>query len=160
MESYTGQARRAIEEVAREAIESGAANLFEIERQAPGFAGPGFRLEPSNPAACPVEVFPMEHQIDLLLGPEGHLHEIPDPDEVERLERVRECIEAVLAGRYDEQWRQVRRLRWFRRSSRSLTQLVMTFRTARGAIVVTHEGAEPENKAMRRRFAPYGCDDE
>jgi hypothetical protein len=64
---------------------------------------PMIEVRPSNPEACAVTILAAENQIDLLLGPEETLREIYFPDEYERLEELRGCLEGVAEGRYEEQ---------------------------------------------------------
>lgn len=66
-------------------------------------AQPVIEVRPSNPAACAVTILAEEKQIDLLLGAEETLREIYLPDENERLEELRDCLQGVADGRYEEQ---------------------------------------------------------
>ena len=103
---------------------------------------------PANPSACGVSIFPMGHQIDLLLGPDGVLHELWQKRHEERLHNLRRCLTAVITGGYEERWHQ-KRLPW------PHTQLVGTFHTEQGDIVFKHQGGEPEGLELERRYEPY-----
>ena len=63
---------------------------------------PIIEVRPANSLACSVAILAMDAQIDLLLGPHETLREIYSRKASERLQELRQCLEAVAEGRYEE----------------------------------------------------------
>ena len=100
-------------------------------------------LIPADPAAAEVTVWPHGAGVHLRVGPSEHLHEIPAGGADWRAE-LRDCVEAVIAGRYLEAimpWPQGRELR-------------MVFETPAGTRIVWHFG-DRYAPIGERRFATY-----
>lgn len=136
------RALQVVHDVAREAVRAGKATVEIDERT----DGPWIRLRPTNPAACPVDVFAADrHQIDLLVGRHGKLHELWEKDHATRLEQLRECLEAVVSGRYEE-------LVERRATGR---KFVGTFKTAHGSSTFVHYGSDDYGPLGRTTYAPY-----
>ena len=66
---------------------------------------PIIEVRPANSLACSVAILAMDAQIDLLLGPHETLREIYSRKASERLQELRQCLEAVAEGRYEENGR-------------------------------------------------------
>ena len=138
-----------IREQAAAALEQGRAQL-EVEA-----AGDwtNFELRPANSGACQltVSVNREEHlPLPLALGRYQVVHEIEAPDgEKAAVEELRRLVGAVVNGRYDEEWRQVRRGR------RSVAQFVGTIHAEGGPIRFSYDGGEAYRPQKRRRYSPY-----
>jgi hypothetical protein len=74
--------------------------------------------------------------------------------EEDRLRELRELIAAVIAGRYEWEYRQVTRRLLFIPLYR-FTRLVGTFHTADGPWIFTRQGSEPPGAVQHRTYAPY-----
>ncbi len=99
----TAEAVRVVEDVTTEAVEAGKAQI--TVEYSDGVAGLLISLIPTNARACPVSLaadYPP--QIDMFLGPEPTTvsYEFWRDDWSENLTRLRERLEAVLAGRYEQ----------------------------------------------------------
>ena len=147
LERHKQDALKVVYAVAGEALERGAATLETKWEEAPAGRFELYELWPKTPGACPVEIAVWEHQIELYLG-EGHLHELWQKDPAERLEELRRCLTAVVAGRYEEKVEDEGR------------KFVGTFHTPDGPETFAHTGAIDYGAPRRRTFRPYVADDD
>jgi hypothetical protein len=137
-------------EVARPALERGLATLEQVDPP-PELGNPlWLALRPVNPAACPVEIAVDCRRIDLLVTEHGICHEIWDKDDERRLEELRECLQAVVAGRFEGNLK-IRPRRLFSH------KYVGTFHTASGDITVVHysRGSLDYGPPGRTVYQPY-----
>ncbi len=130
------------EEVTRDLVADGRARL-EI-RWDDVVGGEMLVLIPADPDAAPVAMSPHARGVDLWAGPDENLHEIAAGAGTDWRRQLRDCLEAVVAGRYAEAimpWARGRELR-------------MVFETPAETIIVWHLGrcAGPVGE---RRFAAY-----
>jgi hypothetical protein len=99
----TDEALRVVEGVAKEAVEAGRARI--IVEHDEGVAGMLISLVPADGRACAVSLV-ADHppQMDMFLGPEPTTvsYELWRDDWPENLRRLRERLEAVVAGRYEQ----------------------------------------------------------
>ena len=136
-----------VEQVAGDAVCAGSATI-EVKEATAEQQIPWIELRPTNPAACPVDIVTDYHQIDLLLGHHGNVHELWEADHTKRLEQLRRCLEAVVSGRYEES---VEERRYGRR-------FVGTLHTAQGPETFVHHGVGVEmdyGPLGRTTYAPY-----
>jgi hypothetical protein len=99
----TAEALRIVEEIAAEAVAKGTARITVAHSD--GVAGLLISLVPTNARACPVSVtadYPPK--IDVFLGPEPTTvtYEFWQDDWNENLIRLRDRLEAVVAGSYEQ----------------------------------------------------------
>jgi hypothetical protein len=101
-EPGTDAALLIVEDVARDAVEGGRAQIT-VERS--DDAGAFIRLMPTNGRACAVSLLAdYPPQLDMFLGPEPTTasYEMWDDDHLANLTHLRELLEAVVAGRYKQ----------------------------------------------------------
>jgi hypothetical protein len=135
-----------VEQVAADAVRAGKATV-EVKEATPDHQLPWIELRSTNPAACPVDVVADFHQIDLLLGHHGNLHELWEKDRAKRLDQLRECLEAVVSGRYEESVEERKYGRKF----------VGTFHAAQGPQTFIHYGGVDMDYGPlgRTTYVPY-----
>lgn len=135
-----------VHEVAGDAVNAGKATV-EVKEATPEHQLPWIELRSTNPAACPVDVVADYYQIDLLLGHHGNVHELWEKDHTKRLEQLRECLEAVVSGRYEESVEERKYGRKF----------VGTFHTAHGRETFIHFGGAGMDYGPlgRTTYSPY-----
>lgn len=93
--------RRAVEEVAADALRDGRGCLRVVEW--------GVELSPQNPSACPVSfVVQSEEEVSLLVGRYGTMVDIYDPDPRSLLATLKDYVTAIIEGRYEEEVRLAR----------------------------------------------------
>ena len=149
LEPFEQSVLDAIREEAGGALEGGRAQL-EITSEGDWT---NFELRPSNQGACQltVSVNKQEHlPLPLALGRDQVVHEIEAPNGEDAVVReLRRLVGAVVRGRYDEEWRHLRRGR------RSVAQFVGTIHAEGGPIRFSYDGGEAYRPQKRRRYAPY-----
>lgn len=138
---------RTVRASAAEVVAHGHATLEEGEDGGGAF----IRLVPASPEACEITVY-LDYPT-LCLGPEGNCTEMFGPEE-QRLRELPQLIQAVLAGRYEWEHRQVTRHILFIPLYR-FTQLRGTFHTSEGPWTFTRSGSEPRGAVEHRRYEPY-----
>ena len=90
--------RRAVEEVAADALREGRACLRLVEW--------GVELSPKNGSACPVSFeVQSEDEVSLYVGRYGTTVDIYDPDPGSLLATLKEYVTAIIEGRYEEEVR-------------------------------------------------------
>jgi 3'-phosphoadenosine 5'-phosphosulfate sulfotransferase len=90
--------RRAVEEVAVDALREGRARLRLVEW--------GVELAPESPSACPVSLeIQSEEEVSLYVGRYGTTVDIYDPDPGSLLATLKEYVAAIIEGRYEEEVR-------------------------------------------------------
>jgi hypothetical protein len=93
--------RRAVEEVAADALREGRGYLRVVEW--------GVELSPQNPSACPVSFeVQSEEEVSLFVGRYGTTVDIYDPDPGSLLATLKEYVTAIIEGRYEEEVRLAR----------------------------------------------------
>lgn len=147
-QAFQAKAFAVVREATKDVVEQGMARLEEGEHVV---GGTFLRLEPVNPRAASITVFP--DYPTLAMGPEGHTTEMFGRED-RRLEELRQLVRAVIAGRYEWEYRQVPRhfLLW---KLGTVTRLVGTFHTDIGPWVFTRQGAEPLGAVERRTYESY-----
>ena len=138
---------RTVREVAADVIRDRVATFEEGEDD----GGRYLRLIPAAPDACEVTVYP--DYPTLCLGEEAHTTEMFGR-EADRLRELRELIAAVIAGRYEWEYRQVTR-RLLSIPLYRFTRLVGTFHTTDGPWIFARQGSEPAGAVKHRSYAPY-----
>jgi hypothetical protein len=113
---------------AADVIASGAAELVIDDEPDDFYSDPTYRLVPRNSKASPVEVHASWSGTYMHVGHHQSLHELWQPDVEQRCSELRECVAAVIAGRYEE-----RREAW-----KAGTRLTMTFNGPTRPVVVRH----------------------
>jgi hypothetical protein len=140
----------ALRDVAGEALDEGHARLdVEWWRLDGGPIWADFVLSPSDPAACRVSVSPSGSDwIDFNFGPAGSetTFELSAASADERLVLLRQCVEAVLDGRFEIELRRLARPLVF---GRTIWEVVGTFHLPTGRLAYSRIPAELE----RYRFA-------
>jgi hypothetical protein len=108
------------------------------------YGDPTYRLVPRNPKSSPVEVHAGGSGTYLHVGQNQSPHELWQPDVEQRRSELRECVAAVIAGRYEEHCEP-----W-----KGGTRLAMTFRGPTRPVVVKHDSGtrfDDETRFARRR---------
>jgi hypothetical protein len=98
----TDEALLIVEDVAREAVEEGRARITLEHSDGDGTF---IRLVPANGRACSLSLLAdYPPQIDMFLGPEPTTasYELWKDDQLANLKHLRELLEAVVAGRYEQ----------------------------------------------------------
>lgn len=96
-----------VQELAAPLVADGLARLewTEPDPNDESFANGAVDLIPANDDAAPIQVFPDPGLVTLLIGPQGHAHELViDSDHWQ--EELRSCLQAVIDGRYRERTEQ------------------------------------------------------
>ena len=135
-------------EEADDVIARGAAELVINDEPDPFYGVPTYRLLPRNPNSSPVEIRADWSGTYLHVGHHQSLHEIWQPDVEQRRCELRECVAAVIAGRYQE-----RREPW-----KAGTRLTMTFDGPTRPVVVKHHSGirlDDEPPFGTTTYAPY-----
>lgn len=135
--------------IVKEALEKsageGSAQVRQEQRSDDEPGCPTIAVDPRDPAAAAVELSIDGAIIAIAVGPKQYVHEVPLTSADWELQ-VREVLEAVFLGRYEEAIER----------SRFGTRLTMTFETPRRDITVKHLSLDgPPPAPMRRRFGPY-----
>jgi hypothetical protein len=154
IDRWASTVRLAMEAAAAEHLALGAARIS-TEAEA---RGTSIVLEPGGQDAAGLRVFASDGQIDVEVIPTGAVFEIWQPSEQERLETLRRCVEAVVAGRYEEGVELVTRRRLllpWRKTTRP--RFWMTFSPPDGEpLTSTREGSRDYGPKGRTRFRAYG----
>jgi hypothetical protein len=147
-EAHRAAALGVLRQEAAEVIACGVAALI-IDEEPDGFYGdPTYRLVPQNPKSSPVEVHADWSGTYLHVGRHQSLHELWQPDVEQRRRELRECVAAVISGRYEEQ----------REPWKAGTRLTMTFHGPRPPVVVKHHSGtryDDEPPFGTTSYAPY-----
>jgi hypothetical protein len=147
----TAEALRVVEEIATEAVARGAAQVA-VEYD-DGVAGLLITLAPTNARACPVAVtadYPPK--IDMFLGPEPTTvsYEFWQDDWPGNLLRLRELLEAVVAGRYEQT------IKTRKRDSIEVTgRFELPERLETHEVATRASAAVKPNEAYTLHFEPY-----
>jgi len=103
-----------------------------------------FTLEPSNPRAAALRVEVWNHTWAISIGITRHALERMPGDVPDRHAELAEIVRAVVDGRYEHRYRQVRiRLLLRPWRHRSLTEFVGMLRLETGPLEFSHAGLEP-----------------
>ena len=159
LQPHQEQVLRTIREAAASVLDSGAARL-DVTRQRyerEDWNSVVFTLEPTNAraAALRVEV----HDSDIWTFSAGQTRHKVEwlPGDEERHAELAQVVRAVIDGRYEHQYRQLRMRmllrpwRW-----RSLTEFVGRFHLETGTLEFSHAGSEPEGLTTRpTTYDPY-----
>jgi hypothetical protein len=113
---------------AADVIARGAAQLVVDQEPDEFYGDPTYRLVPRNPRSSPVEVHADWSGTYVHVGHHQSLHELWRPDVEERGSELRECVAAVIGGRYEEH----------REAWKGGTRLTMTFHGPTRPVVVRH----------------------
>jgi len=126
--AHREEALAVLREEAADVIAQGAAELV-IDDQPDDFYGdPTYRLVPREPRSASVEIHANWSGTYVHVGHHRSLHELWQPDVEQRRHELRECVAAVIAGRYEEH----------REPWKGGTRLTMTFRGPTRPVVVKH----------------------
>ena len=133
---------------AADVIAGGAAELVVDDEPDDFYGDPTYRLVPRNPNASPLEVHADWSGTYVHVGHHQSLHELWQPDVEQRRSELRECVAAVIAGRYEEH----------REASKGGTRLTMTFQGPTRPVVVQHHSRtrfEDEPPHGTTTYEPY-----
>jgi hypothetical protein len=147
-EDFSAAIERIVRDASQEVVTEGYAQLDA------GTDSDGERfllLQPTNPKAARLRIWPDYPTLEV--GEEMVTDEMFGSED-ERLERLPQLIDAVIAGRFEWEYRQVRRriLFWVD----TFTQQVGTFHTPDGPSVFTRRGVGiPAGAVEHHTYAPY-----
>lgn len=136
-----------VHEVASDAVDAGKAAI-DVKEATSELQLPWIELRSTNPAACPVGVVADYHQVDLRPRAPREPPRLWEKDHTKRLEQLRQCLEAVVSGRYEES---VERWRYGQR-------FVGTFHTPHGRETFIHFGGVGYGPLGRTTYLPYAAE--
>lgn len=145
--------RGVVEELAAPLIEQGSAKISVVREAAVGHSWFAVQLSPASPLAAGVRITAYPAQIDLAVGRYLVAYELCESSEEKRLHELRLHIDAVLAGRYEEQWEQVQRRVFI--VPRRFTRLIGRFHTREGTRTYTYYSS-PSARSEVVSYAAYG----